>query len=98
MRNSNILKCRDILSLIYVLRYGTCKFVRFLATKWLCYVVCLFRFQQYEAIQHPYSVIKIPDDILMEVACLVPCSGITAYNAVTQCKDSIDIEIQITGY
>ena len=45
----------------------------------------------------PFSVVKVPEGIPLEVACLVPCSGITAYSALQQSKDSIDTEIQISG-
>ena len=42
-------------------------------------------------------IIRVPDEISLEVACMVPCSAITAYSAVTKLKQSVQEALEIRG-
>jgi D-arabinose 1-dehydrogenase-like Zn-dependent alcohol dehydrogenase len=45
-----------------------------------------------------YLVVKVPDGIGLDVACMTACSGITAYNAVYRIKDHIESVTKNCGY
>ena len=47
--------------------------------------------------EDPWSVVKVPDDIPLEKACVVPCSGVTAYNALKQSEDVIKKAQKVYG-
>ena len=42
-------------------------------------------------------VIKIPLGISSDIATIVPCSGITAYNAILRVRSHLEHNIKITG-
>ena len=60
------------------------------------FIVCI-RFQQYVTVYDYTLVVKIPDCVPLDVACLLPCSGLTSYSAVCSVKDSITEAIRIKG-
>ncbi|XP_013396816.1 uncharacterized protein LOC106163699 [Lingula anatina] len=43
------------------------------------------------------AVVKIPEGLAPEVACMVPCSGITTYNAVLKTKEKVTEMVRMKG-
>ncbi|XP_078489328.1 alcohol dehydrogenase-like [Ciona intestinalis] len=42
-------------------------------------------------------VIKLPDSVSLDFACMLPCSGLTTYNAVTNAKDTVERAMRYKG-
>ena len=56
-----------------------------------------FRWQTYVAVPKRSLVIKVPDDINLDVASLLPCSGVTAFNAVAKARAHIESQSKTIG-
>ncbi len=48
-------------------------------------------------VYHPEMLVRVPADIPMEQASVVPCSAITALHAVENVKESLDQALQYKG-
>ena len=55
------------------------------------------RYQEYVCINTTADVIKVPDTIPMDLAAMLPCSALTAYNALCQCKPVLEEFLQCNG-
>lgn len=52
-----------------------------------CYVC--FRYTDYVIIKNPGNLVKVPQNMSMEVAALLPCGGLTAYTAIMRARPYI---------
>ena len=48
------------------------------------------RFEEYIAVHDTSLVLPLPDSIPLDVGCLLGCSGLTTYNAVTSVQGAIE--------
>ena len=46
------------------------------------YALTFCRYSQYVIVPNPRYLIKVPDAVAMDTAALLPCSGVTAFNAL----------------
>lgn len=54
-------------------------------------------FQNYVVVYETEDLIKLDKALPLDVACLLPCGGLTAFNAVATAKDSIDFAMKTAG-
>nr|XP_039255010.1 alcohol dehydrogenase-like [Styela clava] len=54
-------------------------------------------YAQYVTVPKKSFVLKIPDTIPLDIACMLPCSTLTGYNAVTKVKSTIEKFIKLQG-
>ncbi len=57
----------------------------------------LRRYQDYCVINHPDLIVPVPQEVALDVAAMVSCSGITAYSAVGNLKESLEEAIKVKG-
>ena len=57
----------------------------------------VYRFQSYLTLDRSERLTKLSSNFDLSVACLAPCSGITAFHAVEKCEEAIRTAIQIKG-
>ena len=55
------------------------------------------RYQEYLTVRDPWRLVRIPKDVDLALAATVPCSGITAINAIEICGRHIERAIDIKG-
>lgn len=55
-------------------------------------------YQAYVKIDYPRILVKVPDDVSLDVAALVPCGGITAFSAVKQLRESVELAQRTKGW
>ena len=48
-------------------------------------------------VHDPSFLLKVPDEVTMDIASMVPCGAITAYHASTKLRDSINEAMRIRG-
>ncbi len=57
-----------------------------------------YSYQAYLKIDYPRILVKVPDDVSLDVAALVPCGGITAFSAVKQLRESVELAQRTKGW
>lgn len=57
----------------------------------------LFSFSTHVMVPHRKFVLKVPESIPLDIACMLPCSGITAYSAMQKTKAEIERVTQYEG-
>jgi len=60
-------------------------------------LVSVYRYATYVEVPDAKFAVKVPDSIPLEVACMLPCSGVTAYHAVSVIKPAVDNVTQNEG-
>jgi len=60
-------------------------------------LVSVYRYATYVEVPDAKFAVKVPDSIPLEVACMLPCSGVTAYHAVSVIKPVVDNVTQNEG-
>lgn len=54
-------------------------------------------YSEYVVVSKKDFLVKVPDKIPMSIACMLPCSGLTSYNAVTTVAPTIEKAVQRKG-
>ncbi|CAH1778871.1 unnamed protein product [Owenia fusiformis] len=54
-------------------------------------------YAEYVSVPNRKFVFKLPDSITMDIACLISCSALTAYNSVSKTKPAIENALKMTG-
>jgi len=70
---------------------------RLLSRRLTQWILLPCRFSSYVAVPESKFVLKVPDSVSLDIACMLPCSGITTYNAVTTVKPVIEEIVNIEG-
>jgi len=68
----------------YVARNNLLKRFCFLSLNRLCLDNRCCRYASYVVVPESKFVVKLPDSIPLDMACMLPCSAVTAYNAVSK--------------
>ncbi len=58
---------------------------------------CFYRYQNYCAIDYSELLVPVPPGLGMDVAAVVTCGGITAYNAVGKLEESLKEALDVKG-
>jgi propanol-preferring alcohol dehydrogenase len=53
-------------------------------------------FAEYMVVEKAEGLLKVPDGVPLDLACLLPCSGLTSFNAVDTVRGSIDDRMNAT--
>ena len=54
-------------------------------------------YQNFVYVEAPELLVPVPPEVPMDQAALIPCSGITAYNAATALRESLDRACKVKG-
>jgi len=57
----------------------------------------LFRYASYVVVPDKKFAVKLPDSVPFDVACMLACSSLTAYHAVTSTVETVEAAIKING-
>ena len=57
----------------------------------------IFRYQQYITVSETGLVVVVPPELALDKACLLPCGGLTAYNAVKAALPTVQEFLESTG-
>ena len=60
-------------------------------------IAIFFSFASFVMVPESTLVVKVPDSIPLDVACMLPCSGLTTYNAVTTVKPHVELVTKLEG-
>ncbi len=67
----------------------------------MCAVICVLKhfhsYQNYVVVRHPEMLVPVPEEVPLDQAAIVTCSGITAYNTIQTLKPSLDETIRTKG-
>ena len=61
------------------------------------YCVFVISFQSHVVVPDPSMVVRVPHQVALDAACMVPCSGITALSAVRSIVAVVNQAVTLTG-
>lgn len=65
--------------------------------RWEIFVYLCCRWETFVVVERRTAVVPVPTGVGLDVACLVPCSGITAFGAITNALPVIHETVRHKG-